>query len=572
MFEDGFIVRSVGTVAFAAFAFAAILLFLIVKLYRMNRKMRSEAANVRQVENELVRVNKFLADFQRAIDISSIISITDRKGSITYANDNFEKISGYSKEELIGKNHRIINSGYHDRSFWVNMWKTISKGKVWRNEVKNKAKNGSYYWVDTYIIPFLDEYGRIQQFLSVRNDITERKAVEEALLLLNRDLEHRIAEKTQSLASANLELTKMNHLMETVQKHARIGVWELDIRAGKTFWSDEVYIIHELPLQASMTLEESIRFYHPDHTAQMKAAIDAAIQKGIKWDMELKFITNNKNEIWVRTIGLPAMENGETVAVQGWLQDITRRKTAEFEIISMNALLESHSQKLETINRELESFTYSVSHDLRAPLRSIYGYCEILKEDYAGSLDEEGNKALDIVIKNAGRMGQLIDDLLEFSRLGRKGMDKSIGNMQEVVENVSREIASQEKGRKIRLLIHPLEPVKADVQMMRQVWVNLVSNAVKYTRKTAEPVIEIGGKSDKDKITYFIKDNGVGFNMKYAGKLFEVFQRLHRADEFEGTGVGLALVKRIVKRHGGEIWAEASENKGATFYFTLPKN
>lgn len=553
-------------------ATAAILVLLLFKLYSMNHKIREEVRNVRKMENELIRVNKVLADFRKAVDVSAIISITDPKGTITYANNNFVKISGYSKQELIGQNHRIINSGFHDRSFWTHMWKTIASGKVWRNEVKNKAKDGKYYWVDTHIVPFLDNNGRIQQFLSIRNEITEKKAAEQELLSLNLDLELRVYEKTKSLAEANLELTRMNLLMETVQKHARIGIWEYNIEDGTIFWSEELFMLYEAPRLNNVSLNDNFRYVHPDFREVIEVAIEKAISKGKSWDVEIKSITHRNNEIWVRSIGFALREGGKTVSLQGLLQDITRRKKAEIEITSMNALLESHSQKLETINRELESFTYSVSHDLRAPLRSIYGYSEILKEDYAAQLDEEGKKALNIVIRNADRMGRLIDDLLEFSRMGRKGVEKSNVNIQQMVENITNELASHEKGRTLDFIIHPVEPANADAQMLRQVWVNLISNAIKYTQKIVRPVVEIGSIANEEKVTYYIKDNGIGFNMKYVGKLFEVFQRLHRADEFEGTGVGLALSKRIVQRHGGEIWAEAEENQGATFYFTLPKN
>lgn len=568
----GVLLLSGNAAAIILFAAAtATLVFLLFKLYIMNQKIRKEMMHVRKMEHELIRVNKFLADFRKAIDLSNIISITDRKGIISYANDNFVKISGYAREELIGRKHSVINSGYHSREFWTNMWETIAAGKSWRNEVKNKAKDGSYYWVDTHIVPFLDENGRIQQFLSIRTDITQRKAAEEQLLALNRNLELRVSEKTKSLEEANLELMRMNQLMETVQKHARIGVWEYQVEEGTIFWSEELFMLYEAPRLNHMSLEETIRYTHPEHQGRVRKAIEDAISKGEPWDMEIKSITHLNNEIWVRSIGFATRENGRTVTLQGLAQDITRRKNAEMEIVTMNKILESHSQKLETINRELESFTYSVSHDLRAPLRSIYGYSEILKEDYESLLDEEGKKALDIVIRNAGRMGRLIDDLLEFSRMGRKGMEKSNVNIQQMVENIVNELAAHEKGRKLNFIIGAIEPAKADAQMLRQVWVNLISNAIKYTAKNPEPAIEIGSTANKEKATYFIKDNGIGFNMKYVGKLFEVFQRLHRADEFEGTGVGLAVAKRIVQRHGGEIWAEAEENKGATFYFTLPK-
>jgi light-regulated signal transduction histidine kinase (bacteriophytochrome) len=185
-------------------------------------------------------------------------------------------------------------------------------------------------------------------------------------------------------------------------------------------------------------------------------------------------------------------------------------------------------------------------------------------------MDGEANRLLDIIKNNARRMGQLIDDLLDFSRLGRKEMEKSMVNMEALVTHVQQELVSQEKDRKIQFKINRLEDVNGDARMMRQVWINLISNAIKYSRLQEVATIEIGSTIDDNRVVYFIRDNGVGFDMKYADKLFGVFQRLHKVQEFEGTGVGLALAHRIVSRHGGKIWVEASVNQGATFFFFIP--
>ncbi|MCB0489923.1 MAG: ATP-binding protein [Cyclobacteriaceae bacterium] len=218
------------------------------------------------------------------------------------------------------------------------------------------------------------------------------------------------------------------------------------------------------------------------------------------------------------------------------------------------------------INQELESFTYSVSHDLRAPLRSIRGFTEVLKEEYSAKLDEEGNRLLRIVMNNASRMGQLIDDLLDFSRMGRRELSYSDIDVQQLVTEVIHDLTAHEN-RSIHWDIHSLENARGDLSMLKQVWINLISNAIKYSRKTAEPRVEIGCEQIKGNRVYYVKDNGVGFDMKYSDKLFKVFQRLHSHQEFEGTGVGLALVHRIISKHRGEIWAESKVNEGTTFYF-----
>jgi signal transduction histidine kinase len=233
--------------------------------------------------------------------------------------------------------------------------------------------------------------------------------------------------------------------------------------------------------------------------------------------------------------------------------------------------LRKASSEIQYLNKELEAYTYSVSHDLRAPLRSIDGYSQILNEDYANNLDGEGRRIIQVIINNARRMGHLIDDLLDFSRIGRKEMIKTDFDVQNMVQEVIRELTEQRNGHSVNIKVLPLEPARGDFSMLRQVWVNLISNAIKYSGKKQEAWIEIGSFHEPDKTCYYVKDNGVGFNMEYVDKLFGVFQRLHKSEDFEGTGVGLALVKRIVHRHGGSIWAEAKVNEGATFYFTLPK-
>lgn len=228
-------------------------------------------------------------------------------------------------------------------------------------------------------------------------------------------------------------------------------------------------------------------------------------------------------------------------------------------------------ERIEQLNQELESFSYSVSHDLRAPLRSIDGYTQILIEDYSHNLDDEGKRILNVVVNNARKMATLIDDLLNFSRIGRKDVAKVEVHMEQLVQSVLSELSSHEEGRQLQIKVNNLPDAQADPSLIRQVWVNLISNALKYTRKKPVTVIDIASSDTPGEIIYKITDNGTGFDMQYAHKLFGVFQRLHRQHEFEGTGVGLAIVHRIISRHGGRVWAEAAVDQGATFYFALPK-
>ncbi len=226
---------------------------------------------------------------------------------------------------------------------------------------------------------------------------------------------------------------------------------------------------------------------------------------------------------------------------------------------------------LEAVNRELEAFSYSVSHDLRAPLRAISGFAQAVVEDYAPRLDDEGKRFLGLIQDNAHRMGQLIDDLLTFSRLGRQQLMETQIDLGALATGIFDELVAQSPGRKIRFVVHSVPPALGDKAMIRQVLMNLLSNAVKFTRSRQEAVIEFGYVVRRDQGAYYVKDDGVGFDMQYVGKLFGVFQRLHSVAEFEGTGVGLAIVYRIITRHGGRVWAEGEVGKGATFYFTLPE-
>jgi len=228
--------------------------------------------------------------------------------------------------------------------------------------------------------------------------------------------------------------------------------------------------------------------------------------------------------------------------------------------------------QLETLNRELESFSYSVSHDLRAPLRAVNGYATMLKEDYGEKIDGEGRRYMDTIIQNAGKMGVLIDDLLAFSRTGRKEIILQEVDMNMVVNSCIKEINESQDLSRYEFVVEKLKEYKADHALIKQVWMNLIGNAVKYSSKCEHPKIKIGYTEAPEEHIYWVQDNGVGFDMKYAHKLFGVFQRLHSDQEFEGTGIGLALVHRIISRHNGRTWAEASLNEGAKIYFSIPKN
>ena len=499
---------------------------------------------------ELQAANATLGDFKAALDRHAIVAITDARGVITYANDKFSTISKYPCEELLGQDHRLVNSGHHPKAFMRDLWQTIASGRVWKGEIKNRAKDGSDYWVDSTIVPFLGPDGKPAQFITIRSDITERKRAEEAL----RESEERVRLATDA---------------------ARIGVWERDPKSNLLRWDARMFAIYGIP-----TTPEGLVSYRdwrarvlpadlPEQEERLQRTIGACGQD------QREFHIVRASDHAVRVIQaaervIPGV-NGEAARIVGVNLDITERKRSEEEINELNADLQRHAAELVESNKELEAFSYSVSHDLRAPLRAVDGFSRMVLADYAPKLDEEGRRMLGVIRGEAQRMGRLIDDLLAFSRLGRQSIEATGIEMEALARSVFDELAAQEPNDRVRLDLRPLPPARGSEAMIRQVWVNLIGNAIKFTKERELAEIEIGtwdgGNSGR---IYYIKDNGIGFDMRYADKLFGVFQRLHSQEEFPGTGVGLALVQRIVKRHGGRVWAEGQVGQGATFYFTLP--
>jgi light-regulated signal transduction histidine kinase (bacteriophytochrome) len=247
--------------------------------------------------------------------------------------------------------------------------------------------------------------------------------------------------------------------------------------------------------------------------------------------------------------------------------EISERQDTE----NLQRALDEANGQLEATRQELERFTYSVSHDLRAPLRAIEGFSKILLEDYEGKIDEEGQRYLKILDSSSRKMTRLLDDLLQLSRLGRQEMKPSQIDMRELVLSVWQELHPKGAARPIDFKMDPLPEAWGDATLLRQIWTNLIGNAIKFTARQDRPRIEISGQDEPDRIVYCIKDNGVGFNLKAAGKLFGVFQRLHTEEEFKGSGIGLAITQRLVRRHSGQIWADAKKDEGATFCFSLPR-
>jgi PAS domain S-box-containing protein len=507
--------------------------------------LNSGVGEQRRAEEKLRASLREITDLQNALDEHALVAMTDPQGKITYANDKFCAISKYSRQELLGQDHRIVNSGYHGKAFFQDLWTTIAQGKVWHGEMRNRAKDGSFYWVDATIVPFLNEEGRPREYVAIRTDITERKLAEEAM-----------ARMAAIVDSSN---------------DAIVGK---DLNSIVTTWNSGAEKIFGYTAR-EMIGQSITRLLPPDRQQEELQIIDRVRNGESVQSFDTLRLAKDGRLIDVSVTVSPIRDkSGKIVGASKVARDVSQKRAAEEEIRQLNTTLEQRvaerTAELEAANKELEAFSYSVSHDLRAPLRAVDGFSQAVMEDYGPQLPEEGRHDLQRIRHGAQRMGALIDDLLAFSRLSRTPMNKQEINTGKQVHDVLEGLTAQLNGRKVDLHLADLPACNGSPAMLEQVWTNLLSNAFKYTRQRNPARIEVGCQNtEADEKVYFVRDNGAGFDMRYANKLFGVFQRLHRAEEFEGTGVGLAIVQRIIQRHGGRIWAEAEPDRGATFYFTL---
>lgn len=423
-----------------------------------------------------------------------------------------------------------------------------------------------------------DEIGR---FIQAFNDMLAQIQTRDAELAKGRqELEKRVLDRTRALeveiaerkATEGLLQEKDTRLTEA-QEIARMGSWEWTPASNRVEWSDEVFRLSGLmPGKFGGRLDDFVSNAHPEDRGELRAALEAAGRTREPLSLDYRII---RPDGAVRVLHAQAKaildDAGAVRRIVGTLQDVTERKEADRAIQDLNRELEARMKDLATVNKELEGFSYSVSHDLRAPLRAIDGFSRMMLEDCSERLDDEGRRYLQVIISNTHKMGQLIDDLLAFSRMGRKSLEATSLDMENMARSVFTELREQHPDRAIEARIDELPTGRGDPAMFRQVFVNLISNAIKYSRGRNPAIVEIGSRVDAGETVYWVRDNGVGFQMDYAHKLFGVFQRLHTSQEFEGTGVGLALVHRIIQRHGGRVWAEGKLDAGATFYFTQPR-
>jgi signal transduction histidine kinase len=308
----------------------------------------------------------------------------------------------------------------------------------------------------------------------------------------------------------------------------------------------------------------------PEECARIAgAAVDLFAECISPYEMALRGFRESSKKLLFVNEALERRGSELTAANETLANEIAERKHAEEQLRLLNQNLQKQTAELQAVNRELEAFTYSVSHDLRAPLRHMDGFSKILLEEYGSKLEPQAQHYLKRVRESAQHMGKLVDDLLNLSRVGRRELKVELAGLDSLVQEVLLQLNSETKGREIEWQVGSLPFVECDAALMKQVFANLLSNAVKFTRPRKHALIQVDQATVNGQAAIFVRDNGVGFSMKHADKLFGIFQRLHRQEDFEGTGVGLATVQRIIHRHGGRVWAEGGINRGATFYFTL---
>jgi len=518
-----------------------------------NPDVHGVVVNSRDV-TEAVQVEAALrrqaALFDQAYDA---VFVWEWNGAITFWNRAAERLYGYSRDEAVGRiSHELLRTKTlgSDLPFLVH----LERDRNWEGELEHTTCDGRRMTVDCRMTLAHDE--EHVYVLETTRDITERKRAESAL----RESEERLQRVTEGMTE---------------------GLVISDMEGNFFHWNPAAIEIH------GFASDEDGHRQLPElqHIFEL-LTLDGTAIPFEQWPLPriLRGERLREYELRIRRIGSDwerVFSYGGTTVRNSLgnqiafctIADITERKRAQEEIQLLNRDLErrveQRTAELQAANKELESFSYSVAHDLRAPLRAVDGFSDALLEDYGPQLPQEGKKYLHTIRGGVQRMGRLIDDLLAFSRLNRQALARQPVDMEMLVRGVLEDVVPQGKQGNVQIVNGNLPSAQGDASLLRQVWANLLSNAVKYSRYAQQARIEVGSLAEGNRNVYYVRDNGAGFDMKYADKLFGVFQRLHRADEFEGTGIGLAIVQRVVHRHGGRVWAEAKVNQGATFYFTL---
>lgn len=622
---------------------------------------------------ELDKSLKTLEDYKSALDQSAIVAVTDAKGIITSINSNFCVISKFDRKELLGKTHSIINSGHHPEEFFKDLWETIKSGRIWRAEIKNKAKDGSFYWIDTTIVPFLNSKNIPFQYLTISFDITERKKAEQerhnlqvtlenslneiymfdsetfkfyyankgALInlgytkseikeltpldikpdyttsffkkliapLVNNDKEkiifftnherkdgslYPVEVHLQLVTQANderflaviLDITERkkaeqvilqaNERFEKVTEATHDAIWDWDI-SNQTYYRSKA-IENFFGKETSKSLSHKDFWkdaFHPEDLADTKESLSQALSNPLcnRWEAEYRVFVDTGEVHYVLDRGIIIRnDEGKAIRIIGAMTNVSDQKNYEVQLKELNRELEKHALELERSNKELEQFAFVTSHDLQEPLRMISGFMDQLKRKYGDQLDEKALQYIYFATDGAKRMKQIILDLLDYSRASKPSEEIEKVNLNEVIETfkqLRRKVISESSAT---IITSELPSIKSYNAVVTQIFHGLLDNAIKYSRDGVAPIIEIQAEEKEKEWEFSVTDNGIGIDSQFFDKIFIIFQRLHNRNKYDGTGIGLAIVKRSVEFLNGTIWLSSTVGKGTTFHFTITKN
>lgn len=457
---------------------------------------------------------------------------------ITYVNESFTRMTGYSQSEIIGKTHKFLQGFNSDSEQLKRFYKALDEVKSVEMTIINYKKNGKEFWVDLSLNPVFNSLGEHTHWISIERDVTERK-----------NQEQKLAEISQKLLNT----------LDSIQD----GFYTLDNNWNVSYWN-------KIAEQISGKKQEEMigKNLWQVYEGEISKKIYSKFHKAKKQDKPTRLeVFSKKNKSWFELNAFPS-NMGLTI----YFKDITERKQIESKLKKMNKALETKIKELAISNEELEQFAYVASHDLQEPLRMVTSFLTQIENKYENVLDEKGKKYIFFAVDGAKRMRQIILDLLEFSRIGKNKNNLEEINLIDIVDEIVLLYGNQIEEKKAKINYENLPKLQFYAAPLKIIFQNLISNALKYSKSNSTPSIDITSKETSIAWEFIIQDNGIGIDPEYFEKIFIIFQRLHNKDEFSGTGMGLAITKKIVENLGGKIWVESKEGIGSNFHFTIPKN
>jgi PAS domain S-box-containing protein len=495
------------------------------------------------------------------------VALTAVDGTLSRVNRAFAELLGYSTEELARLPWRQITHP-DDVAESEELVRALLAGEVSTRRIEKRylARDGRVVWTVLHSTLLRDAEGSPRHFVTQVLDVSDRKQAEQALREASDALERRVAERTA-------ELTRSNQLLDETSRLARVGGWELDLATNAVTWTQMVREIHEVEPGFVPDLDAAVHFYAAEAVPVISDAVRRSIEQQQPFDIELPLVTAKGTRRWVRAIGRPHVDDGKVVRLGGVFQDLTSRKVVDDELARYRTHLEElvaeRTAELARSNAELEQFAYVASHDLQEPLRTVASYVQLLARRYRGRLDPDADDFIGFATEGAERMQRLIEDLLAYSRVGTKGRAFAPVDSAEALRTALRSLAESVRESGAVITHDPLPRVVADGSQLAQLLQNLVGNALKF-HGPDPPRVHVSARRDGGEWRFSVKDQGIGVAPEHFERIFRVFQRLNSREEYPGTGIGLAICKKIVERHLGRIGVDSEAGRGATFWFTLP--